>query len=100
VSFCPLIQKKCVQHKCDWYTHLLGMDPQTGQPTDKWGCAVSYIPILLVENTVAQRQTAASVDKTTNQIQRGRAMFMGALPDESRQRLLQCDPKVIENGNP
>ena len=30
-EFCPLIKKKCCQHKCSWYTQVRGTNPNTGQ---------------------------------------------------------------------
>mgnify|MGYP000023527211 CR=1 FL=1 len=62
-TFCPLIRKDCVKHKCAWYTHLVGKDPQTGQDIDNWGCAVGFIPLLQVELAGQTRGTTASVDK-------------------------------------
>lgn len=45
-----------------WSVHLRGYDPQTGHELDKQDCAISWLPVLLVENSQQQRQTAASVD--------------------------------------
>ena len=30
-DFCPLIQKKCKEHKCKFYIQITGTDRQTGQ---------------------------------------------------------------------
>jgi len=67
---CPLIKKACLEHDCYWYTHLTGHNPNTGQPMDEWGCAMTWMPILLVENSQQQRQTAASVDSFRNEMTR------------------------------
>lgn len=64
---CPLIGKKCLTHQCEWYTHLVGMNPQTGQPTDEWKCSMSWLPVMLVENANMTRQATASVDKVANE---------------------------------
>ena len=56
-NWCPLIKKDCVEHKCAWYMHIRGMDPNTGQDIDHWGCAVGWMPTLLIENSQQQRQT-------------------------------------------
>ena len=63
---CPLLKKKCIEHRCAWFTHLIGKDPQTGAQMDKWGCAVGWIPILLIENAQEVRQTAAAVESARN----------------------------------
>lgn len=65
---CPLIKKACIKYDCAWYTHLTGHNPNTGVPMDEWGCAMTWLPILLVENSQQQRQTAASVDSFRNEM--------------------------------
>jgi hypothetical protein len=87
---CPLIQKKCMEHDCHFYTHLVGMNPQSGQPTDEWGCAVAWLPLLLVENAEMSRKVAASVDRNNN-------TFFAALPLPLQQRVMA---QVGNNGNP
>ena len=42
-NFCPLIKKECIGIKCAWYTQMRGVNPNTGEPIDEWGCAVSWI---------------------------------------------------------
>ena len=66
VSFCPLIGKKCVESKCRFWTHLQGKNPQGEGVIDKFGCAIEFLPILLVENAQMIRQGAASTDKVAN----------------------------------
>lgn len=68
MSFCPLIKKKCVGAKCRFWTHLLGKNPQTEGTIDKFGCAIEFLPILLVENAQMVRQGAASTDKVANMV--------------------------------
>jgi hypothetical protein len=68
---CPLWRKpmKQVCHTCEWWTHLRGKHPQGEELIDNWGCAIAWLPILLIENSQQQRQTAASVDKVANVMQ-------------------------------
>ena len=63
---CPFVGKKCLEQGCEFWTHLLGKDPQSEATIDKFGCAVAFLPILLVENAQMSRHTAASVDKVAN----------------------------------
>lgn len=93
-EFCPFIGKKCVKHKCALYTHLTGMNPQTGQPTDNYGCSLSVLPLLLVENTGMTRHATASMDKVANEVRNHHASFIGAMPEEVRKRLIQAKPTV------
>lgn len=67
-NFCPLIQKKCVEHKCSWYTQVRGVNPNTGQEIDNWGCAVSWMPVLSIENSQQSRQTGAAVESFRNEV--------------------------------
>ena len=53
--------------KCEWFTHVQGVNPQTGQEVDEWGCAVTWMPMLLIENSQQQRQTGAAVESFRNE---------------------------------
>jgi len=66
--YCPLIKKECIQTKCAWFTQVRGTHPQTGQEVDEWGCAISWMPVLLIENSQQQRQTGAAVEDFRNQM--------------------------------
>jgi len=66
-NFCPLIKKKCIESKCSWYIQIRGNNPNTGDPVDKWDCAVSWMPMLLIENSQQQRQTGAAVESFRNE---------------------------------
>lgn len=65
-KLCPLIKKECMGHNCEWYIHLQGTHPQSGEVQDEWGCSIAWLPILLVENAKESRQAAASTDKVHN----------------------------------
>lgn len=95
---CPFLsalrKQDCIESKCKMWTHLMGKNPQNETMIDKFGCAVEFLPILLVENAQMIRQTAASTDKVANQVQKSRAEFMGALPTKAQQRLIDAGPKI------
>jgi hypothetical protein len=86
-KFCPFIKKNCVKHKCVLYAHLIGMNPQTGQPTDEWGCSLAVLPILLVENSNVSRQATASMDKVANEVRHHHQSFLGAVSQTVRDRI-------------
>jgi hypothetical protein len=67
-NFCPLIKEDCVGIKCSWFTQMRGMNPNTGQDVDEWGCAVTWLPVLLVENSQQQRHTGAAVESFRNEV--------------------------------
>jgi hypothetical protein len=65
---CPLINKKCIGLKCMWFTKLQGTDMNTGKEVDEYACAVTWLPMLLVENSGMQRQTGAAVESFRNEM--------------------------------
>lgn len=73
VLTCPL-GHKCQEAKgehieqCAWFTKLSGENPQTGEQTDEFGCAMTWLPILLVENARTNRSTSAAVESFRNEM--------------------------------
>lgn len=79
VLTCPL-GSKCEEirdnklHRCAWSVELAGRNPNTGEEKNERGCAMAWLPVLLVENSMQQRSTAAAVESfrnemvTTNQV--------------------------------
>lgn len=65
---CPLLKKPCIEHDCLWYTQVQGTNPQTGEQVNNFGCAMAWLPVLLVENSQQQRQTGAAVESFRNEM--------------------------------
>lgn len=67
---CPLhkMDMSEVCHKCPWWVHLRGTNPQGGGEVDEWGCTVSFLPMLLVETAQQSRQTGAAVESFRNEM--------------------------------
>lgn len=75
-SFCPLVNGKCKQLECLWFTKVTGKNPNTGIDIDEYGCAVAWMPTLLIENAQQSRQTGAAVESFRNEtVNRGGAML-------------------------
>lgn len=72
--YCPLIKKDCIEHKCAWWMQVRGMHPQTGEDIDHWGCAVTWMPMLTIENSQQQRQTGAAVESFRNEVVKSNSM--------------------------
>ncbi len=57
-----------VLHRCAWFVQLSGQNPQTGEQLDEYGCAMSWMPVLLVENARVSRGTSAAVESFRNEV--------------------------------
>jgi hypothetical protein len=53
---------------CPKFVHIAGVNPNDGQPVEKFGCVDSFIPMLLIENSQQQRQTGAAVESFRNEM--------------------------------
>ena len=69
-TFCPLIKGECKGLQCNWFTQVRGTNPNTGKDVDEWGCAVTWLPVLLIENSQQQRHTGAAVESFRNEMVR------------------------------
>lgn len=67
-------EKSClscvVEHRCQLWTQIVGTDPQTGVDVNRYGCADSFMPLLMIENSQMQRQTGAAVESLRNVVAR------------------------------
>lgn len=96
---CPLHQKSMeeVCHTCPWWQQIRGKHPQSLEDLDRWDCAIAFLPLLLIENSQRQMQTAASVDKVANEVR--------ATDDAARVAMVSllnkalAVPRQITNGN-
>ncbi len=89
---CPLWRGPCKEHACRWYIQVLGANPQTGEQMNQWDCAITWMPLLLIENSQQQRQTCGAVESFRNEMvksnDRSLALMAGA-QDMYRDNLLQ-----------
>lgn len=67
-SFCPLIQGDCKGNECMWSLKVQGSDPQTGDPINKWDCAIAWMPVFQMETSKEVRQGAAATESLRNEI--------------------------------
>jgi len=66
---CPLHNfEPCRELECAWFTQIRGHNPNTGAEIDDWGCAISWMPILMIENSQQQRSTGAAVESFRNEM--------------------------------
>ena len=50
-------------------------DPQTGNDTDKWGCAIQFTPLLLIESAGQTQGATASIDKLRDEHDKANAQL-------------------------
>jgi hypothetical protein len=53
---------------CPWYIKVSGDNPNTGERVDQWGCAISWAPLLMIENSKQQMKTGAAVESFRNEM--------------------------------
>jgi hypothetical protein len=82
---CPLNKfEPCKQLKCAWFMKLAGQDPNTGEQVDEWGCVVSWLPVLLVENAKQMRHSGAAVESFRNEMVKANAENIKALVESAQ----------------
>ena len=67
-DFCPLIQKKCKEHKCKFYIQVIGKDKNTGQDVNDFDCAIAWLPVLLIEGAHQTRHAGAAIESFRNEM--------------------------------
>lgn len=83
---CPLNKfKPCKALECAWFIQIRGMNPNTGEPVDEWGCAMSWTPILLIENAQQSRQTGAAVESFRNEMVKAQSKSAELITEAQRQ---------------
>lgn len=76
--------------RCAWFTKLQGQHPQTGEILDEYGCAMSWLPILLIESSRAATGTSAAVESFRNEMAAGNQQLAAVLT-KSQPLLLNGD---------
>jgi hypothetical protein len=82
---CPLWRKdmSLVCQACPWWIQLRGKHPQSEQDIDRWGCAVGWLPMLLIEGAQQTRQAGAAIESFRNEMVQGQAAFVDAIERRS-----------------
>jgi hypothetical protein len=66
--FCPFIKKDCIQMQCALFTCVRGTDVNTGKEIDEWGCAMGWLPMLLINTANESRKTCAATESFRNEM--------------------------------
>ena len=85
-KYCPLIKKDCKGLECNWFMNVRGYNANTGKEIDEWGCAITWIPVILIENASQQRQTGAAVESFRNEMVR--------INEDTSMKLLEATTRI------
>lgn len=95
---CPL-GSKCEEvrdgkiMRCAWFTKMAGQNPQTGEQIDEQGCAMHWLPVLLVENARTNRGTASAVESFRNEMvtanQHSLSLLLNAAATATNNKLIE-----------
>lgn len=71
---CVVIKDNKLYH-CAWHTEMDGVDPTTGKPVKSKGCALAFIPILLVEISQTNRGQTGAIGNLEKAVTKGQDEF-------------------------
>jgi len=64
---CPINNfEPCKKLQCSWFIEVRGTHPQTGEEIAEWGCSMSMLPMLMIENARQSSHTGAAVESFRN----------------------------------
>jgi len=90
---CPLNNfEPCKQMDCAWFIELRGNHPQTGEEIAEWGCSMSMLPVLLIENGRQTSHTGAAIESFRNEMVKANNNSLELMVAAAEGR----KPKVIE----
>lgn len=112
---CPLYQKRMsdVCHKCAWWTHIRGINPNTGLEVDSWNCAIAHFVLMQFEIATQIRQVDGTMQafrtETAQTNIAALALGLGVKPNVvqrkdlpkqlDKREILSIAPGSGENGN-
>lgn len=77
---CPINKfDPCKQLECAWFMNVRGTNPNTGEPIDEHGCAVAWLPVLMIENSQQQRQTGSAIESFRNEMVKANENSLGMI---------------------
>ena len=59
---------KPVLYRCPWYVQIRGVDTNTGQETESWGCAIAWMPTLMINTANESRKSVAATESFRNEM--------------------------------
>jgi hypothetical protein len=66
---CPLNNfEPCKELECAWFLKVVGAHPQTDKEIEDWGCSISWLPIIMIENSKQQHHTGSAIESFRNEM--------------------------------
>lgn len=102
---CPLMNgEPCVKDgalrkgklvKCQFWISVMGKHPQSGETINQGGCAITWMPLLMIENSQQQRETGAAIESFRNEMMKANAHLISSrheqldsFPEEVRKAII------------
>lgn len=97
-SNCPLNKfEPCKLWDCSWFIEIKGKHPQTGTDTNEWGCAVAWLPVMIIENGRQQFSTTVAIESFRNEMVKSNESSQQILIQATQvAKLINDDPNLIE----
>lgn len=62
------IDGRPVLFRCPWYVQVRGLDVNTGAEVDNWGCAIAWMPALMINTANEARKSTAATETFRNEM--------------------------------
>ena len=85
---------KPVLYRCPWYAQVRGVDMNTGEETGNWGCAIAWMPTLMINTANESRKGVAATESFRNEMVKQGAQSQQVLFVAAQQALLQGEGKI------
>jgi len=84
------VNGKQVIVRCPWYIRVSGKNVNTDEDTDDWGCAIAWMPALLINTANEARKGASATESFRNEMvtEGAKTRQILATPFNSRVRLV------------
>ena len=92
---------KPVLYRCPWYVRVSGTDNNTGEEKDHWGCAIAWMPTLMINTANESRKGAAAPESFRNEMvkqgeQTQKVMLLAAQLANRKQKTLLEQAEICE----
>jgi hypothetical protein len=90
-----MMRCKCIEHRCKFYRHITGKDPQKGD-VDVWDCVMAWEPRISMEQAQRTYQLGADIETLRNVFVRFALEALESRdPDKARQIAADLSVKDI-----